>query len=150
MQATKYGNRIKKTLNTIFNRYFFQNKVLHHFDCNIYRRQDVCFCSCGLLHDLEYLDDYDLMTLIFPDYHKHFYLQENQRDIEDESPEDLQMREEECSKLLSEVFGPIKVDKFFREEKLAEYKHLVQEIFGHAYDDALNKLIEETNEIAED
>lgn len=65
-------------LEKIKNRYFRNNKIDHHGDCCIYQSIEAygwAICTCGLLHDLDYLDGSKNIYEIYPNYYKDYELQ---------------------------------------------------------------------------
>lgn len=91
----------KYTLKIIAERYFVKSKkqILHYGDCEIYAA-DRPFCSCGLLHQLNYLD-YTLAKIIYPKFEDDNYLQASgiKRPKARVSKKTL--------KMLEKVFGPM-------------------------------------------
>lgn len=97
----------KYRLSVIVSRYFVPShkKILHYGDCAIYLAQRF-FCSCGLLHQLQYLD-HALATIIFPKFEDELYYQDRGKKKKKSKKETA-----EAMAILEKVFGPIQKSSF--------------------------------------
>lgn len=97
----------KRMLVIIASRYFVSShkRFLHYGDCAIYLARRP-FCSCGLLHQLQYLD-YDLATIIFPNFEKDNRTQETGKRKNKNKKETAG-----AMAILEKVFGPIQKPGF--------------------------------------
>ena len=140
-------------LQQIKKRYYFpgvKGGVLHHADCQIFRsleQYEFCFCSCGLLHDLEKsLCSDSLLEVIYPRYWHDYYLQERGEDSDDETPETKvakQKEQEECHRILYEIFGPPSCTSLNDIKKdYEENKKLLLKVFGKSFTDVFYHLNE--------
>lgn len=111
-----------------------KNSSVRHFaDCNIYavKRR---FCSCGLIHDLQYLD-FALAKIIYEKYEKDLTIHEGRKNLS-------KRKQEECIKILEEVFGKFKKPNI---EDIKEdydlYKKLLKTTWSKAiYPQVFNRL----------
>ena len=116
-------------LTSIKNRYLIGTYINHFWDCRIYSNQH--FCSCGLLHDLEQLDDH-FAEILFDKYKHDLHWQETG------SKEKNLEEEKKCLKLLESIFGPVKKESIecinhdyeYMKSKLVEFFPTYQEAFA--------------------
>ena len=83
----------------IKSRYFFNGRIRHHGDCEIYSRDR---CDCGLIHDLKPLD-YTLAKALYEKYEDDLWLHDtgNKKAVLTES------EQKESLRILEEIFGKI-------------------------------------------
>lgn len=103
-------------LGILIKRYWVESRkqLLHYGDCEIYSAQRP-FCSCGLLHQLGYLDS-TLASIVFPKYWDDLHYQ----DIGSHRQKKKSTKKmAETMKLLESVFG--KMEKASFEEIKMDY-----------------------------
>lgn len=172
-QISKFPSLLEWGLRQIKDRYFnpgisFQtpkgsasstSHIGHLMDCAIFRslqQYDFCFCSCGLLHELDkYLANAPhLAEVIYPNYNRDYRLQERGEDLDDETPEHKATREaeeKECRRLLVEVFGPpTRITLTEIKEQYDNDKKLLTKVFKAEFPAGLLNLEQKlANDIAE-
>lgn len=105
----KIASEIHK-VEVLIKRYWVECKkqFLHYGDCEIYSARRP-FCSCGLLHQLRYLDGV-LAEIIFPKYWDDLYYQDMGSRQKQKKKDKKGV--EEAVKLLESVFGPMQKPSF--------------------------------------
>lgn len=103
----KIASEIHK-VKILIQRYWVECKkqFLHYGDCEIYSARRP-FCSCGLLHQLRYLD-YALAEIIFPRFSEDLYYQDMGSKRRKKNKKEIT----EAMKILENVFGPIQKSSF--------------------------------------
>ena len=120
----------------------------HCADCAIFRSIDhygFCFCSCGLLYDLDlFLANSNLIEVVYPRYYHDYYLQENGEDSDGDSPEVKSAKEQErkeCQRILVEVFGPANYTTIQEiKQQYEDDKKLLLTVFGNNFETAFSAL----------
>lgn len=117
-----------KIIENIKKRYFCHRKkeFLHFGDCSIYSAGRP-FCSCGLLHELGWLD-FNFSMMLYPKFEADDYLQTMGK----KKPKKETVNQKKAKELLEQIFGKIGLRQSFEDIKFEydEYKKILKSILS--------------------